>query len=132
MRGVRAARKLVVEARAVQADGLRVLSEMRVIERALVLEQGMVHFPEVSLRRGSFGGFGRAFGMGMRLPVMGKLRKHRSEAAIRADVCTAFTIGSTQAAMRAFVVAVLDERDRGGRWSRAVIAVGDQVISSAS
>src|SRR6266851_3611813 len=59
-------REIRIEAREIELNGLGVLAESFRLEMLLVLEQAVMHLPELALRTRGFRGFGCQLGVGMR------------------------------------------------------------------
>src|SRR5712692_6102956 len=107
------------EARHVQAADLRVASEIRIVQRVLILEQRVVHLPELPLRAGGFGGFRRVLGVRMNLGER-EIAVDKTKAAAH-DTQHFGDDGMCRAAMRTLIVAILDQRDRRVVGAQAVI-----------
>ncbi len=119
---MRAAHHLANEPLHIKTESRGVLGEALVIECILVLKQKVVHFPKTVLRTGRFGGFGRVF----------RVRVHVSERKIAISEAQAITQaflngfdnGMCLTAIRAFVVAILNEHDRRINWPLDMVAPG--------
>src|SRR5882672_6503160 len=98
---------------------------MRGLERALVLEDRIVHFPELALVRRRLGGLGRVLRVRVHLAER-EISKDESEALAKL-LLNGFHDRIRAPAMRALVVSVLDERDgRAGRTLRVVARANRQ------
>ena len=113
-RRVDVAAELVPEALDVELELLGVATKVDGFQGVLVLQQGVVHLPEVALGAGGLGRLGGYLGM----------RMHVGEREVTPDVTQVIAEGDQQlpdhtlglTAVRALVVAVLEERDwRVGR-----------------
>src|SRR5947207_4479709 len=115
-----ARRQLPIESDAIEAYRVCIRSQMFIVERALMLEQRVVHLPEPSLRARGFRRFGGAFGARMN-------RAERKIPEDEAQTCAEMFShglhdGVRAAAVRALEVAVLDERQRRVGRPLSVIA----------
>ena len=104
----------------VQADHRRITDQLPVAKPALVLEQGVVHLPELALRRRGFRGFGRRQRVLVRVRQR-KVAEHKSQLASEPPLGL-FDDEMSLATMRALEVAELHERDSRIRWSIGVVA----------
>ena len=124
--GVLAAAELVPEALDVEAELLRVAREVGRRQLVLVLEQLVVHLPEGALRGRGLGRLGRHL----------RVRVHVVEREVAPDVAELVAERVEQLAdddlglpaVRALVVAVLDERDRRVLRAADVVALGIDVV----
>ena len=108
---IRVVSHVLAEALRVQSDLARVLPQVHVVQRLLVLEQYVVHCPEVvlALRSGAFGCLGGVFGVSMLRPR--EVAVH--EAKLTAEpVPDLLDLGIRHATKRALKIAVLDQSDR--------------------
>ena len=102
-------------------------TQVRVVERALVLEERVVHLPELALARGRFGRLGGVLRRADGPPSSGKLRNTKRKRSPR-RLLHVLDDRIGPAAVRAFVVAVLDQRDRRVGGALRVIAIGDRGV----
>ena len=115
-RGVDAAAQLVGEPVDVEAELAGVADEIRRHQRVLVLEQQVVHLPELALRRRRLGRLGRE--LGVRVDV-GERQVAEDVAQVVAELRHDLAHDRLGAAAEgALEVAVLDERDGRARRSR--------------
>ncbi len=113
---------LVLEARHVQADVVGELGQRFRRQVLPVAKQHAVHFPELALRGGRLGRFGRQLRMRVRGRV-GEMAVDETQArAVGIDQVTRQRFGLC--AVRAFEVAVFDQRDGGIDIARLVLARG--------
>src|SRR5580765_1222872 len=97
---------------------------MAIVERLLMLVDRVVHFPESALRGGSLRGLCRVLGVWMALAER-EVPKHEAE--LRSKTPLNFLDdGVRPPAMRAFVVAVFNQRDGGVGRTLRVIARADR------
>ena len=104
-------------------DRSRVLDEMLVVERTLMLEQGIVHFPETSETARALGGFRGMLGVRMHLAER-EISEHEPEPCSKA-LLNLPDDRIRLSAVRTFVVAIFDERHARGRRPLEVIALAD-------
>src|SRR6266404_8360243 len=88
----------------------RVLADIIIGERVLVLEQEVVHLPKLSLNASRFGSLGRVLRMRMRIDHW-KIAKDKAEAIPQAFLNLLYGWISVPA-VRAFIIAVFDQYDR--------------------
>jgi hypothetical protein len=102
---------VVLEARCIQAQLERVPAQIRFCERLLMLEEVFVHCPEVRLCACRFGSHRRRASMRMDC-LERKMAKHETEP-VRILTLKLVNTVARHTCVRAFVVAILYERDRG-------------------
>jgi hypothetical protein len=102
---------VMLEAHGVQAQLERVLVQIRFCERLLMLEQILVHSPEICLCSSRFSGGCGGARMWMDC-LERKMAKHETEP-VRILTLKLVNTVARHTCVRAFVVAVLQERDRG-------------------
>src|SRR5439155_9834188 len=94
----------------IETQVARVFDEILAVQRELPLEQAVVHLPELALRSRSFGGLRRVLRVGVAL-AQREVAVHESQSATH-PLLDRFDDGVRAPAVRALVVAVLDQRNR--------------------
>jgi len=118
-RGVCVGTKRILKVLAIKPEGLGVLDEVRVVQRGLMLEESIVHFPESLLACGRFRGLGGVLGVWMELAER-KISEHKPQPGTE-PALDLFDNRVGSAAVRAFVIAVLDQGQNGiGRSLRMI------------
>ena len=112
---------VTLEADEIERDETGVGQQVRVVERVLMLEQRVVHFPECALRRRGLGRFGRV----LRVRVA---RRHREMPehephVIGREPLQLLDDRMRLTAVRAFEIAILEHRDRRIGWSPDMVAL---------
>src|ERR1022692_2825447 len=123
-REVRAGQNFGDHTAGIEAQSRGVLGEILISERVLVLEQEVVHLPELSLCAGRFGGFGRVLRVRMRIDQW-KISKGEAQA-IAQTLLNRFDDRVNFTAKWALVVAVFNERDGRVNGTLKVIALRDR------
>jgi hypothetical protein len=102
--------EVLAETAGVQADVGSVQDQLRVLERLLVLEQGIVHCPEMllTLRRRGFCGFSGV--AGVRVLRSRKVAIYKPEP-VAEPLANVFDLRVGHATERALEIAVLHQRD---------------------
>jgi len=115
---------VMLEAHGVQAQLERVHVQIRFCERLLMLEQILVHSPEICLCSSRFSGGCGGARMWMDC-LERKMAKHETEP-VRILTLKLVNTVARHTCVRAFVVAVLHERDRGINRTLDVVIRGDR------
>src|SRR3954471_8012336 len=118
---VMAARYFTAEPLRVQPERRSIASEILVFERFLILKKHIVHFPKLPLAAGRFRSFCRMFGVRMSID-------QRKIAESKTQLLTQFFLKRfhdrmSLAAIRTFVIAIFNERDRCIHWPLDVIPI---------
>ena len=125
-RRVRVGLEIAGEARRVEADRRGVRREILVAKRLLVLEESVVHLPELPLGRSGFGRLGRVLRVRVRVGAR-RVTEHEAKAVAEAPLQLLHDgVGAT--AVVALEVTVFDQRDRRSRRTEGVIARADGAL----
>ena len=119
-RGVYVRCQLILKLPLVGSDVARVLHQVAIVQRVLVLEDGVVHFPEQPLARRGFGGLGRELRMWMNLAKR-KVAEDKAQSRVKTS-SGAPSLSGTLSTVRTFIVAIFDKRQCGVSGTLRVIA----------
>src|SRR5216683_3299836 len=94
---------------------------MGIVECLLMLKEGVMHLPELSLGGGSFCGLRRMLGMGVALG-QGEVPEDKAQPVAQPSL-DLLDDGIGLPTIRALIIAVLYQGYRGGCWSLLMIAL---------
>jgi hypothetical protein len=119
-------RHVLTEALGVETEGCGVLAEMLIIKGTLMLEEGVMHLPELAVGRRGLGRFRRVLGMGVDV-AQGEVPVDETQLVTQLALQSLDDMVG-KATVRALVIGVLDQCHRCSGWSLHVISGIDQQL----